>query len=308
MRYIAMMALTLFWSSLALASVINVEFKFTPFTGDPAKKDQVETVAGRAKVFINNVLLADQEVTKQTVPVLFEEREIASSVWVPVAGIGPRLRKGKNIIRIEFKPENGKTPYSAQLRWALVTDHTTTEDKGGRYKATNQSGEGVETKAATGTVVFEREFVADFAADLPWHHYPPVTTLSNEDKQRIATLINERAKAFKPNFGEVYRLLEGKENIQLAEIRKAKCLDKAYAVGIRVGAPPPDQLEFVTTGNAEVVVQRRGGDLYSLGAPEQLERLKGDELQMCVGMTLFMTYPPRLAVVRTPSGDWQVVY
>lgn len=308
MRYIAIMAFTLLWSSLASANVINVEFKFTPFTGNPAKENQVETVAGRAKVFINNVVMADQEVTKEMVPVLFEEREIAASVWVPIAGIGPRLRKGKNIIRIEFEPNNSKAPYSARLMWASVTDHTTTEGNAGRYKATNQSGEGAETKAATGKVVFEREFVADFAADLPWHHYPPVTTLSNEDKQLVTTLINERAKAFKPNFEGVYRLLEGKENIQLAEIRKAKCLDKAYTVGIRVGTPPPDQLGFVTTGNPEVVVQRRNGDLYNLGGREQLERLKGDELQMCVGMTLFMAYPPRLAVVRTPSGDWQVVY
>lgn len=83
MRYIAIMAFTLLWSSLASANVINVEFKFTPFTGNPAKENQVETVAGRAKVFINNVVMADQEVTKEMVPVLFEEREIAASCGCP---------------------------------------------------------------------------------------------------------------------------------------------------------------------------------------------------------------------------------
>ena len=38
--------LILFWSSVASAEVVNVEFKFTPYVGDPAKSDQVETVPG----------------------------------------------------------------------------------------------------------------------------------------------------------------------------------------------------------------------------------------------------------------------
>ncbi|MEN6321347.1 MAG: hypothetical protein ABFD82_21710 [Syntrophaceae bacterium] len=308
MRHIAVIALIFFWSSLAVAGVINVEFQFTPFTGDPIKSNQVETVAGKARVFINNVILAEQQVLSKTVPVLFEEREVAPSVWVTMAGLEPRLRKGKNMIRIEFEPENNKTPYSARLAWASVTDQVTKQEEPGRYRETNQAGQGADTKTATGKVILEREFVADFAADLPWHHYPPVTSLGNEDKQSLMTIIGERAKAFKPNFAGIYQLLAGTEGIKVNAVRTAKCLDKAYAVGIRIGVPGKDQFEFITTGNPEIVVQRKGGDLFSLDNQNLLERVGDDDMQMCAAMALYLAFPPRVAVIRTPIGGWEVVY
>jgi hypothetical protein len=308
MRKLLLMALFLFSSSLAMAKVINVEFKFTPFIGDPAKEDQVKTVDGKARVFINNVLLAEQEVQAQEVPVIFEAREIAASVWVPVAGLGGRLRKGKNKIRIEFEPNDAKTPYKARLAWASVMDEETVESQPGQYQGTNQSDEGMDTKPAKGKITFEREFVADFAADFPWHHYPAITTLTDEDKQRLTTLVNDRVKAFKPKFADFYRLLEGNENIQLPVVKKIKCVEKAYAAGIRVVAATPDKIDFVTTGNAEVVIQGKGVELYTVPNPKLLDKLKGNELQMCAGMTLYLAYPPRIAVVRMPTGEWKVVY
>ena len=36
--------LILLWPSLTMAGVVNVEFKCTPFVGDPTKVDQVTTV------------------------------------------------------------------------------------------------------------------------------------------------------------------------------------------------------------------------------------------------------------------------
>jgi hypothetical protein len=39
-----------------------------------------------------------------------------------------------------------------------------------------------------------------------------------------------------------------------------------------------------------------------------LERVGDDDMQMCAAMALYVAYPPRLAVVRTPSGGWEVVY
>jgi hypothetical protein len=301
-------ALMLFWSSLASAGVLNVEFKFTPYTGD-LKQDHVETVPGQAQVFINNVLMADQEVGKEMVPVLFDDREIAPSVWVPVDSLGPALRKGKNSIRIEFQPSDAKAPYQAQFSWASVMDQSTEEEtSAGATKSTNQSGEGIDAKQATGKVAFEREFVADFAADLPWHHYPPITALSDADKHRLAELVTARAGPFKPNFTEIYQSLEGKEGIRVAEIKKAKCLDKAYAAGIRVAAPTFEQLDFVVTGGPEVLVQRKSGALYDLGGPKAFERIKGDETQMCAGVALSIAYPPHLAFVRTPAGAWELVY
>lgn len=302
------LVLLLLWSSAAGAKVINVEFKFTPFVGDPAKADQVDTVAGQAAVFINNLPIAEQPVGAQEVPVLFDDREIAASVWVPVESLGPVLRKGKNTFRIEFVPTDAKASYRAQLRWASVTDQERKEDEDGSHKATNQSDEGVEDKQATGKVVFEREFVADFAADLPWHHYPPVTALSDEDKQQLKTLVKARADAFKPDFSGVYKLLKGNQKVDPSKVKAAKCLDKAYAAGVRIAAAPVEQIDFATTGGAGVVVRSKAGPLYAPTDPSTFEKIKGDEAQMCVAMALFGVYPPQLAVVRAPSGAWEVAY
>lgn len=50
-------------------------------------------------------------------------------------------------------------------------------------------------------------------------------------------------------------MLAGNERSDLAKIKKAKCVDAAYAAGVRLDAPTADQLEFVTTGNPEVDVE-----------------------------------------------------
>ena len=301
-------ALVLLWSSAAGAAVVNVEFKFTPYTGD-TKADHVETVPGKARVFVNGALIAEQEIAKDSVPVLFDDREIGPAVWVPVESLGPVLRKGKNRIRIEFEPGDVKAPYHAQLSWASVTDETTEgQSASGATTSTNQSGEGKDDRAAAGKVVFEREFAADFATDLPWHHYPATTAVSDTDRQQLAELVKARTAAFKPGFADVYKALEGKEGLQVAEIKKAKCLDAAYAAGIRVAAPNVEQLEFSVTGNPEVVVQRKDGALYDIGGPETFAKIKGDEMQMCAGVALTVAYPPHLAFVRTPAGAWEAVY
>jgi hypothetical protein len=301
-------ALLLLAPALAFAGVLNVEFKFTPYIGD-LKNDEVQTVPGKARVFLNNVLVADQDVAKQNVPVIFDEREIAPSVWVPADSMGPALRKGKNTIRIEFEPSDPKTPYHGQFSWASVTDQTTEVQSGpGSTKSTNQTGEGKEDKPATGKLVVEREFVANFATDRPWHHYPAITALDDADKQKLAALIGARTAEFKPDFAGVYRTLGSREGIQVDEIKKVKCLDAAYAAGIRITPPKPDQLVFTTTGNPEVMVEGKNGALYDFGNPALFAKIKGDEAQMCAGVVLSMVYPPHLVFVRTPSGAWEAVY
>ncbi len=104
-------ALLMSAASLAPAAVINVEFKFTPFVGDPAKDDKVTTVPGKAAIFINNVPFTEQEVRKDELPVLFDEHEVTPSVWVPMSSVGPVVRKGKNKIRIEFTPDDSAKAY-----------------------------------------------------------------------------------------------------------------------------------------------------------------------------------------------------
>jgi hypothetical protein len=107
---------------LARAAVINVEFKFTPFLGDPGKDEKVKSLPGKAAIFINGVPFAEQEVQENELPVLFDEHEVAPVVWLPMSSVGPVVRKGKNKLRIEFTPNDAAKPYRAQLRWASVTD------------------------------------------------------------------------------------------------------------------------------------------------------------------------------------------
>ena len=304
-----MSVLLIVWTSMAAAKVVNVEFKFTPFVGDPAKSDRVETVPGRATVYVNNVLITEHKVGKKEVPVLFEEREISPSVWVPVQSLGPVLRRGKNTIRIEFGPADPKAQYRAQLRWASVTDQVTkSEDPSGRTRETNQAGEGVDDRKVSGGVVFERDFTADFAADLPWHHYPAVKSLSDDDKKELARIVKERAASFMPDFAAVYRILEGNRNVDLPEIRKTGCLGSGYAAGVRVGSIPPNQLEYVMTGNPEVVVRSKKGALFFPLDPNAFERITRDEARMCVVIVFAALYPQHLVFVRAASGKWEVAY
>jgi hypothetical protein len=300
-----LLAFFLLWPSAAFAKDLNVEFKFTPFLGEPATADSVESMPGKAAVYINNALINEQSITKQKLPVLFEEREIAPSVWLPVESLGGVLRKGKNTIRIEFSPTDPKKPYQARLSWATVTDQVVTNDQNpGSSTTTNQSAAGIDNRQSTGKVIFEREFNADFAQDLAWHHYPPVTTLSEADKQRLIALVNTRATAFKPNFSGVYQLLKGKPNIRLAEVQKSKCLEKAYAGGMRVTAPTLDQFEFVTPGTPEVFVRSKQGNLYAMSQPKKLSE---DNL-MCAEIVFAIVFQNSFAMVRTPEGEWKVAY
>lgn len=303
---VALMAVSAF--AVSQAEVINVEFKFTPFTGDPAHEDVVTTVPGTARVYLNNVLYAEQEVDEREIPVMFEEREVAPSVWLPVESCGPALRKGKNAVRIEFEPADPESGYRAQLRWASVMSESTEEKEAGRYSATNQSGEGTEEKEATGTVVFEREFQADFAADLAWHHYPAVTALDEADRKALAGLVAARVEAFQPDFSDFYRLLEGNDQVALDEMKESKCLERAYAAGARVACPPEDKLEILITGNPEVIIRARDGDLYFPADISALERISDEEVQRCLWMAFSVVYPSRLVVVRSPHGAWEVAY
>jgi hypothetical protein len=302
------LALLLAAASFAPATVINVEFKFTPFVGDPAKDEKVATVPGKATIFINNVLFTEQEVRKEELPVLFDEHEVPPSVWVPMSSVGPVVRRGRNTIRIEFTPDDLAKPYRAQLRWASVTDQTMEETEPGSVHSTNQANEGVDDrKSIKGKVTFEREFAGDFALDLPWHHYPPVASLTEEDKQKIAALLKTRAEWFQPDFSAFYKAIEDNESLKVDDVRKAHCLETVYQAGVRVTAPEAGELEFATTGGPEVVVTRKKGTLFGLDE-KTFAPIKDEETQMCAGMALSVIYPGKLVTVRKPDGTWEIVY
>ena len=301
-----LLALLALCSHGAMAAVINFEVQFTPFTGDVAKSE-VQTVAGKAFVFLNNVPIAEQDVEKKSVPVLFDNREIAPAVWVPVKSLGGLVRKGKNTLRIEFVPSDANAAYQSRLQWNEVSDSIREQRSGGSGTSTNRSGEGMETKKSQGKVVFEKEFAGDFATELPWHKYPAVASLSDDDKQKLSALVKERADAFKPKFEVIYQILGTRPEVQVAEIRKIGCLEKAHAAGVRVPVPAASELEFATTGSAAVVVARSAGWLYPFDE-KTFARVKGEQVQMCAGIALSIAYPPRLVVARTPDGKWEVVY
>lgn len=295
-------------SAASAAEVINVEFKFTPFVGDPAKDETVKTIAGTARVILNGVPYAEQPVMEGEMPVMFDEREVAAAVWLPTESCGAALRKGKNTIRFEFEPENAKTSYRAQLRWASVMDESTEESEGGHYSATNQSGEGMEEKEGKGTLVIEREFQADFAADMPWHHYPAVTALTDADKTALAAIVAERVAAFKPGFEAIYKMLEGRDDLNVEELKKAKCLEQAYEAGARIAAPPAGEIEFATTGGPAVVIRAKEGMLFFPEEMSAFEKIEDPDVMMGLGAALSILYPPHIVVVRSPSGGWEVAY
>jgi hypothetical protein len=300
-------------SQLAQAKVLGVEFNFTPYVGELAK-DKVDTVAGKAQVFVNNVPVAQQDIGKKTVPVIFDDREVGSALWITAQSMGPALRRGANKLRIEFTPANGTAAYAMQLRWAFVTDQERRSESGpGQVSSTNQAGEGADNRQGlTGKLVVEREFSADFPADLPWHHYPPVAALTDADKQELAALVAARAQAFKPDFAQAYELLgqahTGGIELDLAGIRKAKILNQGYAAGVRIAPPAMDKMAFVLTGNPEVVLRGAGGGPLFAPDPKALQRIKGEQQQFGMAMVLSVLFPPQLVVVRDPAGKWQVAY
>ena len=302
----ALLASLVLWSHFAMAAVINFEVQFTPFVGDLVMSE-VQTVPGKAFIYLNNVRVAEQDVEKKNVPVLFDNREIAAAVWVPVKSLGGLVRKGKNTVKIEFVPADAKASYQSRLQWNEVTDQVKEQRSGGAVSSTNRGGEGMETRKSQGKIVLERDFTGDFATDLPWHKYPAVSALSDEDKQQLAALVKDRAQAFKPNFDAIYKMLGAKPEIQVAQIRKVGCLEKAHAAGVRVPMPDAADLEFATTGSAAVVVGRKSGWLYPFDEKD-FARLKGEQLQMCAGIALSVAYPPRLVVAKTPDGRWEVVF
>lgn len=301
--------MALFAGLPANAEVLDVEFGFSPYhPPEEAQPGHVITVPGTVVVYLNKVMVAEQVMVRRELPVLFTERSISPAVWMPVRSLGSSLRKGTNSIRVEFTPADPQQPYVARFTWADVTDQVTrTGDDSGRTTVTNYSGTGKDEKTVTGRVVFERSFAADFAVDRPWHHYPPVTALSRADKARLAALLKERANRFKPDFSELYALMQHVPHLNAAEVKKADCLQKAYTAGVRMRAPAPGTIAFALSGNQEVQLHGKGGPLFPFG-PERFAGIKGEEAQQCAALTLYMLYPPRLTVVRNPAGSWEVVY
>jgi hypothetical protein len=91
-------------------------------------------------------------------------------------------------------------------------------------------------------------------------------------------------------------------------MKEAKCLDKIYEAGARLKSAPADEIEFIATGNPEVVIRAKSGTLFVPEDMSVFEKIEDEDLQMCAGVALSVAYPQRLVVVRAPTGVWEVVY
>ena len=291
----------------AAGAVVNVEFNFAPYTGNPDKEDVVVFVRGEARLFINGLPFADVEVKEQKYKVIFSDREISSApVAVNGDAFGPLLLKGRNTLRIEFLPAEPKRTYTADLTWALVTDGVTeTRDARGTVSSTNLAQKGRDRKTVQGRVVVEREFDADFARDRPWHHYPAVKELNDSDKQQIRALVAQRLRALEPGFDAFYAWLE-KHDFKVADIRSNQLLEKIHAARLRVKMADAAKLEFVVGGGPGVMIKAAGAEpLYKPENPQVLAKLGDKRAQEFAMSALPRLFPSRLVVARTPAGIWE---
>ena len=308
MRTALAVLLTLF-PLLATPAVVNVEFNFSPYTGNPDKEDVIVFVPGQARLFINGLPFAEVEVRQQKYKIIFSDREISSApVNLTGESFGASLRKSKNMLRVEFVPADSKRPYTAELAWASVTDAPAeTRDARGVVSSTNLSQKGKERKAAQGTAVFEREFQADFAIDRPWHRYPPVKDLSEADRQQIRTVVAQRLDALQPDFKVLYEWLE-RNGFKVAEIRKQKILEQIRASGLRIRVADAARLEFVLGSGPAVMVKGTGGaPVYRPQNPQVLSKIADKGEQDFAMSILPQVFPARLLVARAPSGAWEAV-
>ncbi len=292
---------------LATAAVVNVEFNFAPYTGNPDKEDVIVFVRGEARLFINGLPFAQMDVKEQKYKIIFSDREISSApVAITGESFGALLLKGTNTLRVEFLPAAPKLTYTAELNWASVTDGVTeTRDARGTVSTTNLAQKGRDRKTVQGPVVLEREFQADFAKDRPWHRYPSVKELSDTDKQQIRALAAQRLQALEPDFKTFYAWLE-KNDFNVAQIRSDKVLEKIHASRLRVKMANAAKLEFVVGGGPGVLVKAVGGEpVYKPENPQVLSKLADKGAQEFAMSVLPRLFPPRLVVARTPAGAWE---
>jgi len=304
----ALAVLLMIFPVLATAAVVNVEFHFAPYTGNPDTEDVIVFVPGQTRLFVNGLPFAEVEVREQKYQIIFSDREISSApVSLTGESFGALLRKSTNTLRVEFVPADAQRTYTAELRWASVTDGVTETRTEQGVSSTNLAQQGRDRQTVQGTAVLEREFQADFVHDLPWHHYPPVQALGEADKQQIRTLVAQRLQALQPDFKVFYAWLD-KHNFKVADIRKGKVLEKIHASGLRVKMVDAARLEFIVGGGPGVMVKAAGTEpVYRPENPQALSKVTTKGAKDFATSVLPQLFPARLIVARTPSGVWEAV-
>lgn len=303
----------------ALADTVNVEVSFTPYPGALGQATEVRTVPGQVELVLNGVPMLPYPLAATRALVLGSGPsgpELSPAFWLPLRGLQPVLRRGPNLLRLRFTPEDGRIRYVSQFRWVVVSDRTTTSTTAaGTTVSTNQAAEGGEQRESQGPVTFEHRFEAPFARVEPWHSDPPVVTLESADRAAIQGLLARRVALFAPDFSAAYAYLAALPtdrglHLDVPAMRRERCLERGHAAGVRVLAPAPDQVRLVTTGSPVVVARGAGPSLFPLanlpGSEARLAALP-DDVGLCVAVVTGVLSPSQLLLVKGPDRQWRLL-
>ncbi len=301
----------------ALAETVNVEVSFTPYPGELGQAKEVRTVPGRVELVLNGVPMLENPLAATRALVMGSGPsgpELSPAFWLPLRGLQPVLRRGPNLLRLRFTPEDGRIRYFSQFRWVVVADTTTTTTTAeGTITATNQAAEGGQRRQSQGPVSFEHRFEAPFARAEPWHDDPPILALEPADRSAILALLARRAALFSPDFTAAYAFLDahpadGGLSLHGAAMRQQRCLERGHAAGARLAAPALEQVRLITTASPVVVARGVGPSLFRPahlpGTEARLAALPED-VGFCFAVVTNVLFPPQLLLVKGPDGQWR---
>ncbi len=106
---------------------------------------------------------------------------------------------------------------------------------------------------------------------------------------------------------EAYKFIDADARFYGAELRKLKCVEKAYAAGLLVQGPATGQLDILLSGNQEVVLRAKSGPLYNPVDESIFGRIKDQSIMRCMIPVMEVLFPERIIAVKNPSGVWEEV-
>jgi hypothetical protein len=303
----------------ALANTVNGEVTFTPYRGELGQARELPTLPGRIEVELNGVPLLDDPLEAKKALVMGlsgAPPELSPAFWLQLRGLQPVLRRGPNLLQLRFSPIDGQVRYRSQFRWAVVSDQTTTATTPqGSTLSTNLDAEGGEVRDSQGPVSFTYRFEAPYARAESWHDDPPIRSLEPADRASILALLDRRVALLSPNFSAAYQRFAAQPSdrgfaFHVDAMRKNRCLERGYAAGALVAAPPPADVRLITTDSPVVVVRSVGPSLFRPanlpGAQARLAALPQD-VGFCFELASRFLFPPRLLLVKGRDGQWKTL-
>ncbi|MBI2265000.1 MAG: hypothetical protein HYU64_07490 [Armatimonadetes bacterium] len=292
---------------------LNLEFNFGAYVRDSNDKSQVLCVPGEIILRVNDAFVYKTETTGEPLTSTFE-----NEVSLPLAGnvlsLGPVVRKGPNKLVFEFIPRDSSMEYEIELRFSRVMDQAKLErTSGGTFQGGNLSALEAIHNNEKGRVAIEKTVDADFAQDRPWHHYPPVSSLTEGDRKALLSALKGKADLFSiGNFPKLIQELKAGTQFQATpEVQKLlrKGLEKYLKRHKALNLLSLEKMEFLLTGRQEVLILRKGeeGFLVNLDPDDAAKAgLTMDEGSVLAGAVAQFFW--KTAYARNPQGLWERVY